>query len=250
VNVKEYVSLAKAVGQTIRQIAPQEYYVGPASNHFDWEYLEACFAGGLLQYFDAVTVHPYRRSDPPETALADWQRLRNLIARYKPAGRQIIMISGEWGYSELYPGVNENLQAIFAPRQYLANLMAGVPMSIWYDWEDGPNPNEKEHRFGVTKLGGREKRAFRQIQHLNSLLNGYTYKGRVPLSSSRDYLLLFQRGSSVRYALWTTGGEKQIDLPLPPASYTISRPTGKATFKDSGSGRVSITPEVRILVRQ
>ncbi len=247
VNVQEYISLAMAVGSTIRRIAPQEWYVGPATNHFDWSFLESCFEGGLLQYFDGVTVHPYRRHNAPETALAEWNRLRALIGKYKPAGRSVMMISGEWGYSELYPGVNENLQGIFAPRQYLANLMAGVPMSIWYDWEDGPN-NEKEHRFGVTRLRGAEKLAFRQIKHLSSTLNGYAYKGRVPLASGSDYLLLFQRGATSRYALWTTGAEKQISLPLGPSSYTISRAGSKAAFRGSSGSRFSVSPDVRILV--
>ncbi|MEZ0324738.1 MAG: cellulase family glycosylhydrolase [Fimbriimonas sp.] len=250
VDVREYVALAKAVGQTIRQIAPAEWYVGLASNHFDWRFLEGCFAGGLLETFDGVTVHPYRRSDPPETVLADWQRLWSLIGRYKPAGRPVVMISGEWGYSELYPGMNERLQAIYAPRQYLSNLLAGVPMSIWYDWEDGPNANDKEHRFGVTRLRGAEKLTYKQVRHLSSMLAGYAYKGRVPLGSGADYLLLFQRGRSNRYALWTTASDRQIDLPLPPGTYTLSRPGFKATFRDSSDDRVKVTHEVCILTRQ
>ena len=50
------------------------------------------------------------------------------------------VISGEWGYSTFTnKGVSLETQAALLARQQLANLYAGVPISIWYDWT-GPGP--------------------------------------------------------------------------------------------------------------
>ena len=44
--------------------------VGPACSTMDFKFLEACFKGGLLDYWSAVTVHPYRQTAPETVAAA------------------------------------------------------------------------------------------------------------------------------------------------------------------------------------
>jgi hypothetical protein len=63
-NVEDYVKLALAVGRAIRDAAPQEVYIGPATSGIKFDFLEACFQAGLLDYWRAVSVHPYRQTDP------------------------------------------------------------------------------------------------------------------------------------------------------------------------------------------
>ena len=63
-NPEKYVQLALEVGRAIRSIAPNEIYVGPATSGIDFSFLESCFKAGLLEYWDAVTVHPYRPAMP------------------------------------------------------------------------------------------------------------------------------------------------------------------------------------------
>src|SRR6266849_128174 len=60
---------------------PNEKLIGPATG-IDFPFLEACFKTGLLDYWTAVSVHPYRQSGPEEAA-NDYCRLRELIARYR-----------------------------------------------------------------------------------------------------------------------------------------------------------------------
>jgi hypothetical protein len=122
----------------------------PATSTVDLKFLEACFKGGLLQHWDAVSVHPYRQSNP-ETASEEYRQLRLLIRKYAPPGKTIPIISGEWGYSTAWNNLNDEKQGKFLARQWLVNLMNDVPLSIWYDWhDDGPEPNEAEHRFGMV----------------------------------------------------------------------------------------------------
>src|SRR5262249_8354908 len=42
-NVDHYVKLALAVGKAIRQAAPEEAYIGPATSTIDFDFLEDCF---------------------------------------------------------------------------------------------------------------------------------------------------------------------------------------------------------------
>ena len=75
--------LALAVGRALRAAEPGETYIGPATSTIDFAFLEKCFQAGLLEYWSAVTVHPYRQ-EGPETAAAEYARLRQLIDRYAP----------------------------------------------------------------------------------------------------------------------------------------------------------------------
>lgn len=95
---QQYATLALATCKAIRAADPHATIVGPATSAFPWGFLETVFKSGVLEYLDAVSVHPYRAaSKPPETAAADYARLRELIDRYAPATRQgkIPILSGE-----------------------------------------------------------------------------------------------------------------------------------------------------------
>src|SRR5262249_598366 len=149
-NVQDYVLLGRAVGQAIRAVAPDETFIGPATSGVDLGFLLSCFQGGLLEYFDAVSVHPYR-SGGPESVAADHGRLPQLIDYYAPAGKYIPILSGEWGYSSA--GRGEEAQGKLLPRQWLTNLANNIPLSIWYDWhDDGPDPSDPEHHFGTVRF--------------------------------------------------------------------------------------------------
>lgn len=151
----QYAALARATGEALRAagvLGPQgEAFIGPATSTIDLPYLEACFKAGVLEFFDAVSVHPYRQT-APETVEEDYRALRQLIARYAPKDKVIPIISGEWGYSAGWHNFDEEKQARFLPRELLTNLANGIPLSIWYDWhDDGTNPKEAEHHFGLVR---------------------------------------------------------------------------------------------------
>ena len=83
-DLDDYIKLALSVGRAFRLSVPHEELVGAATSGMDFDFLESCFKAGLLEYWSAVSVHPYRRSDP-ESAAKDFCRLRTMIERYSPA---------------------------------------------------------------------------------------------------------------------------------------------------------------------
>ncbi|MGC8667979.1 MAG: cellulase family glycosylhydrolase [Chthonomonadales bacterium] len=249
-NVQEYISLALEVGKAIRAAAPGEAYIGPATSGMDFGFLEACFKAGLLKYWDAVSVHPYR-GQPPETVSPDYRRLRLLIAKYAPKGKAIPILSGEWGYSSVWRGMDEATQGRMLARQWLTNLMNRIPVSIWYDWhDDGPDPREPEHHFGTVRYPYREgeqpvyepKPAYRAAETLTSTLAGFVFNKRLDVGHPDDYALLFSRGSDVRLVVWTTSGQKHpIRIPASDGTFRLINSTGGVHgFAQASSGVLTL----------
>jgi len=237
-NVEAYIKLALAVGEGIYEAAPDEDYVGPATSGVDLPFLEACFKAGLLNYWSGVSVHPYRPTGP-EAAAADFMALRTLITRYAPEGKQIPILSGEWGYSTNsdQKGVDEATQGKLLPRQWLNNLANGVPLSIWYDWhDDGPDPKEREHHFGMVRFAYDSARdpvynpkpAYRAARTLTTLLEGFRFNKRLVVGGSNDYVLLFSNGEAVRLVVWTTApAPHALSIPASPGRFAVFAHTGE-----------------------
>jgi polysaccharide biosynthesis protein PslG len=222
-NVQDYIKLALEVGKAIRTVAPSETYIGPAVSTIDFPFLEACFKAGLLNYWSAVSVHPYRRTDP-ESAAAEYSRLHHLIEAYAPEGRKVPILAGEWGYSTVWKGMDDEKQGKLLAREILSNLANGLPLTIWYDWhDDGSDPKDPEDHFGTvyfpyeraSKAVYRPKPAYIALQNLTHTLAGYRYSKRLPVGSANDYVLLFSKGENVRLAAWTTSSaEHKVFIPV------------------------------------
>lgn len=218
-NVEDYAKLALAVGQAMREAAPDEVYIGPATSTIDLKFLEACFKAGCLKYWDAVSVHPYRQS-APETVVPEYQKLRDLIDKYAPAGAKIPIISGEWGYSSAWRRFDEAKQGDYLPREMLTNVACGVQMSIWYDWhDDGTDPKEAEHHFGTVHNAYRAgespvyepKPAYSAMKKLMGELAGYAYVERVMMPDPADWALVFHGADGDKLVAWTTGAGHEVE---------------------------------------
>jgi len=209
----DYIALAKSTGEALRQaglLGPKgEAFIGPATSEIDLPYLEACFKAGLLDYWDAVSVHPYRQG-APETVEDQYRTLRLLIRKYAPKDKLIPIISGEWGYSSAWAKFGEEKQAKYLPRELLTNIANDVPLSIWYDWhEDGTDPKESEHHFGIVHNEYHADRdpvydpkpAYTAMKTLNEQLSGFRFNKRLGFHSG-EFQLLFERGDELRLAIF------------------------------------------------
>jgi len=265
-NADDYARLALAVGKAIRQAAPEETYIGPATSGIDFGFLESCFRAGLLEYWDAVSVHPYRQS-VPETAAAEYRALRLLISRYAPKGKAIPILSGEWGYSSVWGGFDEASQGRMLPRQWLTNLANDIPLSIWYDWhDDGRDPKEPEHHFGTVRheynpsgpTCYEPKPAYLAARTLASSLAGFRFDKALAVGGPQDHVLLFVRdaaagaASEIRLAAWTSAHEpRSVVVPASPGCFRVTGHTGEELpplQADAAGLRVELTPSPKYLV--
>jgi hypothetical protein len=221
----DYSKLVEAAAQRIRQVDPNAQILAGATSQIPLEWFEGCFKNGLINWIDALSVHPYR-SQPPETVIGDYARLRELIARYAPAGKKIPVISGEWGYSNLNwdkSRLSEQQQADYLVRMFLINAYQNIPVSIWYDWKnDGTNPDEREHNFGTVKHDLNPKAAYLAAKVLSSTLAGYSISERFDLGNENDFAFKLINGNRQAVAFWTVGPKHNVTLPMGPAEATLT----------------------------
>jgi hypothetical protein len=220
-DVQQYITLARATAKAIREADPNATIVGPATSGFPWEFLEEFFESGALEYLDAVSVHPYRDyKKPPESAGADYAKLRDLIERHAPAAKKnkVPILSGEWGYATHTKGLPLETQAAFAARQQLANLLNGIPLSIWYDWKnDGNDPGEREHNFGTVWPDLKPKPSYLAIQTLTRELHGYRVARLHDTGSTSHFVLgLTNAAGETKLAAWTLGEVKEVTVEVSP----------------------------------
>jgi polysaccharide biosynthesis protein PslG len=213
VNPQDYIRLALQVGEAVKENDPGEMMVGPASATVDLRFLAECFRAGLLNYWSAVTVHPYRQQDP-ETVWLDYYAVRWLIAKYAPHAKKIPIIPSEWGYSSRWKwdGMNQQMQARMLAREFLTDIADGVPITFWYDWQnDNGDPKDTEGHFGlVSRVGGKNgqvrfqpKLSAEAVKAVVGALSGFTFQRELPVKQKGDYVLVFRRGDQTRLAAWT-----------------------------------------------
>ena len=262
-----YVRLASAVGTALSAAGlGDEKVTGP---HVDGGFpilmgpggwLNTVLSGGLLETVDAVAVHPYRGdgcdtalppvfcapcdSHPggcgPETVLADYARLRALIAKNLPAGKATPpLIASEVGCSTCAPHTSamccqqghaadpcgkvrclgawfsaghrdEQGQAQMVARQILVDAFAGVAMTFIYDYkDDGANLAASEQNFGVTRSDNSPKPAFAAAATARKVLSGSSTVERLVPASGGIFALQFadRARATTAVAVWNATGD-------------------------------------------
>jgi len=141
-----------------------------------------------------------------------------LIERYAPteAKKKLPIISGEWGYSSNTKNISVQTQAVFFARQQIANVMNGIPLSIWYDWKnDGKDPNENEHNFGTVDYDLTPKPAYLAAQTLTRELKGFHITRRIAPANTNDIVLVLNNaGGSTKLVAWTLGEAHMANIEM------------------------------------
>jgi polysaccharide biosynthesis protein PslG len=246
-NVNDYIQLALKVGKGIHEAAPREAFIGPAISGISLPFLEACFKAGLLKYWSAVSVHPYRGTNPESVSL-EFKQLRLLINRYAPANKKTSIISGEWGYPSIpyrSSNLNEQIQGKYLARQWLSNLANGIVLSIWYDLvEDGVDPTNQEHHFGIVRNispAGQAKvfepkPAYTSAKTLIYFLRGFQFHKRLSAGKADDYILNFRnpKTGEVRLAVWSNSSlPRKTTIPIYSGQFRIATHMGQMSKKSS-----------------
>ncbi|NQT82845.1 hypothetical protein HQ563_07475, partial [bacterium] len=126
-------------------------------------------------------------------------------------------------------------------RQFLINLMNDVRLSIWYDWhDDGPDPKEYEHNFGIVTHGYELKPSYLSAKTLLHTLSGLEFAGTIPLESPGDYALLFSDGERRVIAAWTTRQTHAISLLVKAERVEIVSMTGETRQAKTKDGQLDL----------
>jgi hypothetical protein len=209
VDLGAYLGFAAEACARLRARDPDGVVIGPAASAFLFGFLKAFLDQDERGCFDAISVHPYRDRAPEDVA-ADWATLRDLATRAARAHGRVPaeLADSEWGYSSVGGEWSQGRQADYVARLWLLDRMAGVPLTIVYDWwDDGPDPREKEASFGLVDHGGVPKPLHGTLSQLAAELQGRHYLGRIPAGRGSAYLLAFggRAGEVDRIVGWEAG---------------------------------------------
>jgi hypothetical protein len=233
-NATSYAQLVRHVrtavdAATAKASVARARLAGPASANVGAAWMREIFEQGALRAIDHVTVHPYR-SDGPETAVADLEDVRALVAEYAPAENAPPPLScGEWGYAST-PNGGTQIDGPLAhskvvSRLYLTTIAARSEISIYYDWRDSGAAYdeimgmvENAPAAPTARWPWTPKAAYNATRALTSALKGCDFDGRVPVfqngrTTSDDWLLRFQQKAADAAAgtsrtvlvAWTSG---------------------------------------------
>lgn len=188
-----YLALALQTCRAIRRVRPAATIWAPglaSRDHRDeaWRsaFLERLIASPLPRCLSAISIHPYLHWGSVDSLGRFWDRV-NTTAR--AGGRPVV--DSESGISDYAAHVTADTQASYLVRLHLGQHMAGVPVSIWYDWrDDGREPGNPEHHYGLHDADGRAKPAWL----------ARVWLGRA--TAGRDRQCLIETTGTIRIHLW------------------------------------------------
>ncbi|AOJ73308.1 MULTISPECIES: cellulase family glycosylhydrolase [Burkholderia] len=202
---------------------------------------------------DAVSVHPYRQTEP-ETVFADYAALRRDLSSYRT--RQQIWAT-EWAYpaygynyvadiGDGHSSVARARQAKYAVRLLLANWISQIGLTSYYDIrDDGRDRKNMEHNFGLLDADNGKLPAYVAVRQLFSF-TGDAERAQYFLDSDARYVVLkLTAARATKYAVWCYGDGNAIgvDLSRLPAGAAVTDMYGAGL--DAGNRRRLDVPETR-----
>lgn len=251
-NVEFYADAAKLAYAAVRRAGNNAPVIAPAATFCDKNtvdqgtpnngltFLNNCFARGLLDATDGVSVHSYRpgqsqASGRPESVLPFYAALNGVMDTF---GKRRPIISGEWGYSRTE--VNEQTQAKYLARSFLVNSLAGVPISIHYNYSDpGTDVADREHNFGIVGYSNNPRKlwpAYHAAKTVNSVINGSVLQSKIVSNQGRNFLLTYVGPAGTTFVAWTTDKPHVIQPALVNGGYTVRNYLGRALPNYTGGG--------------
>lgn len=230
-NVENYIALARSVTDTLRKAVPHQPILAPAlagpvpehsKKEAAYSYLNSVLSDSVAKQWDAISIHPYRVPQNPETVLQEMPRTNASLSKHSIKAP---IIFTEWGYHTSDKGVSEDVQAAYAARSMLLTASMHMPFSIWYSWQEaGNDSSDSEQQYGLIRFNSigsddARKPAFNAIRDLGIALNGYRFDKTIS-SSNGIFCMQFKKGRQLAYALWTTEKEtKAYQLHLSPGQW-------------------------------
>ncbi len=216
---QEYTDLVKAIMPAVLAVDPDAFVIaGSVSNYWkpSYEWTEACFKNGMLDTgIKAWSTHPYGLKTPEEFTVGH-TITRELLKKYGKPAMPILNTERGFAIKELknnegWSGGNKDqvfaYQAWHFVRQYMADQMNGVPITIWYEW-DGKDPWTGS---AFALFNDEPRPIIKAAEVMLDQLNGYNYVRRIDTGYPLDFLLLFRNEA---------GEQKLVAWTAPPAGDT------------------------------
>lgn len=241
ISYDNYLALLKVTYAAVKQQAPNATVIscggGGSGGGPGADCATAIIDRGGLNDQDGFSVHPYMPPNPPETGYkaqgapidavsipTTWPYLKDFAHdRPRKDGRTLSVWITElgWPVNPKVPGQDEATQAANLIRSYLlSRRYDAVKALFWYDFiDDGTDPNNYEHNFGMLHHDLTPKPAFVGAAVLATTLGERAWNRALV---DQPDVKAFQYGTAndTIIAGWTVGADpRTVSLPLPAGQY-------------------------------
>ena len=223
-----YYELLKETYTTIKTLQPNSTVIcsGGAPNLVDGAYLTPIFQSGGVKYMDGFAMHTYVAPFNPEdgyrtkghpflqnvSVTSLWPHYKKMIDTYSKKNKPLTAWITEMGWFQadtlirdggeiLY--IDEARQAAYITRVFLMSRRYKATSCVYvYDFQnDGINPKEKEHNFGVIRKDFSPKAAYCAVSVLSSLLENKSFSNAL-IDTEDAKVFCFGAGEDQVIALW------------------------------------------------
>ena len=222
-NASEYAALLTEAVAAIRKADPSAKVASGGVSRFDVAFLKQAIDPGLAAGLNAIGIHPYPKAGP-ESVVSELGMLRDWVER--AFGERLEVWDTEWGYSsaDALKGTPSNghaeggrrRQAALAIREILTLWTAGLPLAVWYDLrDDGPDPANPDHNYGLLDSNGNEKPAMKAVRTLMSAVGGRNYAGMIRETPAGIHAMRLDGSTDMIFIVWTDrpGGRRTVEYP-------------------------------------
>lgn len=220
----QYAALAQETVARVHRGDPSAHVSVVGMAFFDFPFLRGVLQAGGATGADAIGVHPYLVA--PEGAADPLLLMRAIVSQTLPANPPIWVT--EWGYTATDPFYGttpetRQRQACLVARELLSTWALRFPLVIYYDIRDGPNPNDREHNFGLLANDYTDKPAMRAVRTLTAIARGRTLAGFIRAAPTSLHALKLAGSSDVVVALWSSapGGQVEVIVPAPTTAVDV-----------------------------
>lgn len=210
-----YVALLKQVYPALKKIDPSLVILagGMADSGSNWSnpWLEKACKLGMLDYCDGLSIHPYCFSEGHEQGIPEKRFIERcksifkILKSYK-LNMPVYITEIGWPTHDHKNGSSTIESANYLARTYL--LSATIPQIKgvwWYDWkDDGLDPKEQEHNFGIVYNNLTPKPAYFFLQDVSAFLKEYRFEERTSVGNDSVYILRFRNAKNQpAWAAWS-----------------------------------------------
>ena len=233
--VKEYLPLLKETYPLIHRIDPGATVIscggagaggGPGGG-----YIIPILNAKGVDYQDGFSIHPYMGPNVPEKGYSAtgapipavnipmvWEYLGGVIkGNLRSDRRKLTMWVTELGWTtgKCPQGLDEKMQAVCLSHAYLLNRRYLTAKGLfWYDFQnDGENPNEQEHNFGLIRKNFSPKPSYQTAAVLASVLQNRPFIKAWRDDDAKIYEYGKKNDSAI--AVWTVEKPQTIKVKIP-----------------------------------
>ncbi len=240
IGYSSYLSLLKASYSAIKKVSPDAKLIacggGGVGGGAGGECAIQLIKDGGLDDQDGFSVHPYMSPNTPELGYpakggpidvvsipTTWPYLKSLAVQHpKTNGRhlQVWVTEFGWPVNSKVQGQDETSQAANLARSYLlSRRYDAIRVLFWYDlMDDGTDPDNYEHHFGLLHHDLSPKPAYVAASVLATTLGSRSWRGALV---DTDDVRVYQYGiGDAITAGWTIGPARRVvSINLRPGQY-------------------------------